>query len=163
LRAPNKSFFSGLHLAITGFAAFVTAVVAIVGLAISQGWLSGNAKSGGGGGGGSAPGSVSTVAVPAYSVDPTSIVFQPLGATTASVKVTNTGVVAITVEPPTLTDSSHFGASAQTCDGPVDAGRSCQVLVTFKPAPGTFSATLVIRVTDAPKATEVSVKGTAIL
>jgi hypothetical protein len=45
----------------------------------------------------------------------------------------------------------------------VDPGRSCQIQVTFKHAPGSFDATLVIRVTGAPKATEVSIKATAIL
>lgn len=160
MSAPNKSFFSGLHLAITGFAAFVTAVVAIVGLAINQGWIGGNSKSASTGGTGS---SASTAAVPQYSVDPTEIVFQPVGPTTASVKVTNTGVVPITVESPMVSDTSHFSARDQTCSGSVDPGRSCQIQVTFKHAPGSFDATLVIRVTGAPKATEVSIKATAIL
>ncbi|MDQ1391721.1 MAG: Abnormal spindle-like microcephaly-assocd, ASPM-SPD-2-Hydin [Acidimicrobiaceae bacterium] len=159
MSAPNKSFFSGLHLAVTGFAAFVTAVAAIVGLAINQGWLSGNAKSGTGGAGTS----VSTAAIPQYSVEPLALEFQPVGPSTASVKVTNTGVVPIAVENPTVTDASHFGASVQTCAGSVDPGRSCQLQVTFKRAPGTFNATLVIRVTGAPRATEVAIKATAIL
>lgn len=159
--AKKKAFFSGLHGVITGMAALITASVAVAGLALSQGWLNGGAKGGGTGTGTTA----STAAVPQYAVAPASIAFAPLGPTTAAIEVSNTGVVAMTVEPPLVTgpNASHFGATSQTCDAPVEPGRSCQLEVTFTQAPGTFNAIVVVRVTGAVRAIEVPVKATAIL
>jgi hypothetical protein len=180
---PNKSFFSSLAGLITGIAGLLTATVAIFGVASSQGWLSGaGSKSpasagapaqtttpsagstttspiGGAGG----PGGVASV--PQYAVDPTSVTFPAVGTSTTMVKVSNTGVVPLTVQPPEVTGpgASHFNASAGTCDGSVDPGRSCQIQMTFNRVPGTFNATLVVQVMGAVQATEVPVSATAIL
>jgi hypothetical protein len=182
----NKSFFSGLHLLVTGLAAFVTASVALFGVAVSQGWIGSNATTsgataapgrGGPGGGpdsgsssGSSNGSSSgssdtTMAAPRFTVDPPSITFQSLGPTTASVKVTNTGTVTMTVEPPTVTgpNANRFNASDQSCAPSVDPGRSCELQVTFLRAAGSFSGTLVVQVEGAVRATEVPIQASAIL
>jgi hypothetical protein len=183
--APNRSFFSGLHLLITGLAALVTASVAVFGVAVNQGWLGSKSTTSGAGPGASsgstATGSTSTTSAPGtpgasdttagagpqYAVDPLSVTFTSLGPTTAAVKVSNTGLVPMTVEQPMFSagsDTSHFSANAGTCGvGSVDPGLSCQLQVTFKHAPGTFTATLDVRVTGAVRATEVSIQATAIL
>ncbi len=179
MSAPNKSFFSGLTGLITGIAGIVTAAAALFGVAANQGWLrsssTSNAKPGATSGAatsqttGGAAGPTGTTgstssATPRYAVDPSSIVFQPIGATTASVKVSNTGEVPLTVEPPSVTgDTSHFSASDHTCGSSVDPGRSCLLQVTFNKAPGTFTATLVVQVTGATRSTKVPIKATAIL
>ncbi len=174
MSAPNRSFFSGLHLLITGLAALVTASVAIFGVAVNQGWLHGNASrpttapaASAGSTATTGGGDTTLSTVPQYSVDPLSVVFQALGPTTAPVKVTNTGVVPMNVEAPTFSpgpDVSHFSASAGTCGGgSVDPGLSCQLQVTFKHAAGTFNASLAVRVTGATRATEVAIQASAIL
>jgi hypothetical protein len=154
--APNKSFFSGLHGVITGLAALITAAVAVLGLAINQGWLNGT-KSGTGGGSGAA--------VPQFAVDPSSVAFQAFGPTTAPVTVSNVATVPLTVEPPRLIGpgAAHFSASAGTCQGSVSPGASCQIQMTFKHAAGTFNATLVIQVAGAAAPTDIPVSATAIL
>lgn len=167
MSSPDKSFFSGLHLVITGIAALITASVAVIGLSINQGWIGGTKTGGGAGTGTGTSGSTSvvTTAAPEFAVNPTSLTLQPLQPTTVSVEVSNTGVVPMTVEPPTMTgtNAGRFTAQPQTCDGPVDPGRSCQLQVTFNPAPGTFSAILVVQVAGAVRATEVPITATAIL
>jgi hypothetical protein len=157
--APNKSFFSGLHLLVTTVAALVTASVAVLGLAINQGWLKSSKTTSGGAG-------ATTVAVPQYAVEPTALSFQPLAPLTASVKVTNTGVVPFTVASPTVTgpDASHFSTALGTCTATVEPGRSCQLQVTFHhQGPVSVTATLVVQVRGAVQATEVAIQATALL
>jgi hypothetical protein len=160
--APNKSFFSGLHGVITGLAALTTAGVAVLGLAINQGWLSGHQSGGGSGGAGT---TASTAVAPQYAVDPSSVVFSALGSPTEPVTVSNVGSVLLTVERPRVIGpgASHFSASAGSCQGSVSPGASCQIQVTFKHASGTFNATLVIQVTGVAAPTTIPISATAIL
>ena len=182
MSTSNKSFFSGLHLLVTGLAAFVTASVAVFGVAVSQGWIGGNSRTSaspgaagtagtgtvgtaaGGGGGGGGPGSTAAAA-PQFTVDPQSITFQSLGPTTASVKVTNTGTVTMSVKPPMVTgpNADRFTASDQSCSASVDPGRSCELQVAFRRTAGSFSGTLVVQVDGAVRATEVPIQASAIL
>lgn len=178
----NKSFFSGLHGAITGFAAFVTSIVAVVGLALNQGWIGGHSRSTSptvptvpGETTTSFPGETTTatstipggnsVAAVTYTVVPTVVNFQPLGPYDAIVTVKNTGTVGMTVQPPTIDgkDSGRFAVTDFGCTAPVDAGLSCPIKVTFTPAPGTFNARMVVRVDGAPQSTEVALVAKAIL
>jgi hypothetical protein len=156
----KKAFFSSLHGVITAIAALTTASVAVLGLALNQGWLSGGSSRTSAGGT-----SATTAAAPQFAVDPPSIVFQPVGPTTASVQVSNTGVVPMTVEPASVTGpgAAHFTATTGTCDGSVEPGLSCQLQVMFSQTPGTFNADLVVEVTGAVRAAEVPIKATAIL
>lgn len=186
MSASNKSFFSGLHLLVTGLAAFVTACVAVFGVAINQGWIGGNAKTSGatgttgtaaGGGPGSTAGGTTgtagtaggggpgSTAAPQFTVDPQSITFQSLGSTTAAVKVTNTGTITMSVEPPMVTgpNADRFTTSDQSCSASVDPGRSCQLQVAFLRTAGSFSGTLVVQVEGAVRATEVPIRASAIL
>ena len=171
MSASNKSFFSGLHLLVTGLAAFVTASVAVFGVAVSQGWIGGNARTSAGPGAAGSSGAASgssantTTATPQYTVEPPSVTFQALGPTTASVKVTNTGTVTMTVESPRVTgpNADRFTASDQSCSPSVDPGRSCQLQVTFVRAAGSFNGTLVVQVQGAVRATEVPIQASAIL
>jgi hypothetical protein len=179
---PNKSFFSGLHGAITGFAAFVTSIVAVLGLALNQGWIGGgHSKSGAPGGTTTttAPGDTTTSlfslpatgssspsdAVPTFTVNPTSLTFAPLGPRDLTVTLKNTGLVSMFVLAPTLggVDKGRFTATDLDCTGSVDPGRSCDIKVTFLPASGNFSAALVIQVVGAPQAFEVPIRASAIL
>ena len=168
MSASNKSFFSGLHLLVTGLAAFVTACVAVFGVAVNQGWIGGNSRTSGatrttGTAGGGGPGS--SAAAPQFTVDPQSITFQSLGPTTASVKVTNTGTVTMSVKPPMVTgpNADRFTASDQSCSPSVAPGRSCQVQVAFLRTAGSFSGTLVVQVEGAGRASEVPIQASAIL
>jgi hypothetical protein len=171
---PNKSFFSGLHGAVTGFAAFVTSIVAVVGLALNQGWIGGHSKS-------TSPTTptvpgettTSTTTVPGvssasavmYAVVPTVLSFQPFGPNDAIVTVKNTGTVGLTVETPTIDgkDPGRFAVTDFGCTGSVDPGLSCPIKVTFTPTPGTFNARMVIRVVGAPQSAEVALMAKAIL
>jgi hypothetical protein len=170
----HKSFFSGLHGAITGLAAFVTSIVAVVGLALNQGWIGGHTKS-------TSPTTptvpgettTSTTTTPGngtssaimYSVVPTVVSFQPFGPNDAVVTLKNSGTVGMTVETPTIDgrDSGRFAVTDFGCTGSVDAGLSCPIKVTFTPAPGTFNARMIIRVVGAPQSAEVALVGKAIL
>ena len=181
---PNKSFFSGLHLAITGTAAFITSVVAVLGLALNQGWLGGGhskstgapttttAPAGGPGdtsstvfGSTSPPGVGSSSGAPSFTVDPPKLVFQPLAPTDATVTVKNTGTSPVTVESPSLSgpDQARFTVTDLGCAGSLDPQRSCQIKVTFKPAPGNFNANVVVRVVGAPREVDVPIQASAIL
>ncbi|HEX3539492.1 MAG TPA: hypothetical protein VHT75_03525 [Acidimicrobiales bacterium] len=167
MSAPNKSFFSSLAGVVTGIAGLLTAAVAVFGVAVNQGWLHGSSRSNPLPGSTAAPASGGTPngTNPQYAVAPPAVTFQALGGTTTAVRVTNTGVVPITVTPPQVTgaDASHFRADPGDCAAPVDPGRSCQLQVSFNPAPGTFNATLVVQVSGAVRATEVPLQAHAIL
>jgi hypothetical protein len=181
---PNKSFFSGLHGAVTGFAAFVTSIVAVVGLALNQGWIgggSGHAKSGAAATATTLPGdtttSVSTLpgtgsssassdSVPSFAVNPSTVVFPPIGSRDLLVSVKNTGLVSMFVLTPTISgpDKARFVATDVDCTtGSVDPGRSCNVKVTFLAATGNFNASVVVNVVGALQAVEVPIRASAIL
>jgi hypothetical protein len=171
---PNKSFFSGLHGAVTGFAAFVTSIVAVVGLALNQGWIGGHSKS-------TSPTTptvpgettTSTSTIPGgtassavmYSVVPAVVSYQPFGPNDATVTVKNTGTAFMTVETPTIDgkDSGRFAVTDFGCTASVDPGLSCPIKVTFTPTPGTFNARMIIHVVGAAQSAEVALEARAIL
>ncbi len=171
----RKSFFSSVPGLITGAAGVLSAVVAAVGLAVQQGWVGGDsdtAQSGASGqagvGGGRASGDgsrASGAVVPRFSVEPTSVSFQPVGSREATVRVRNTGTVPLNLQSPTITgdDADRFSASEGSCDEPVDPGRSCELEVTFSPKTGNFAALLVVEADGGAKASEVPLKGNAVL
>ena len=185
---PDKSFFSGLHLAITGTAALITSVVAVLGLALNQGWLGGGhsnsastatattATTAGAGtasgdtsstvfGAPSLPGGGASGTTPSFSVDPPKLVFRPLAPSDATITVRNDGTAPMTVLPPGLTgpDQPQFSVTDLGCAGSLDPGRTCQIRVTFHHAAGNFSANVVVQVAGAPQAVEVPVQASAIL
>ena len=173
----GKSFFSSMPGVITGVAGLLSAVAAVGGLAVQQGWIGDSGSSDSGtvqtgrtnrgaegantGGGGEA----TSEKTGTFDVDPSSVVFQPVGSRDAEVKVSNTGDVPIEVESPTITgaDADRFDADDGSCSGSLDPGRSCQLEVTFKPATGSFEAVLVVSADGAPKSAEVPIRGSAVL
>jgi hypothetical protein len=174
--AKSKSFFSTTAGLITGAAGVLSALVGAAGLAIQQGWVGGSSgdagssavgRPGGAGqtGSGARSGGATAAVVPTFSVEPDSLSFQPVGSKDAKVKVRNTGVVELKLQPPTITgeDADRFKASEGTCDGPVDPGRSCELEVSFSPKTGSFTALLVVDADGGARAEEVPLKGTAAL
>ena len=180
MSGSRKSFFSSMPGVITGVAGLLSAVAAVGGLAVQQGWIgdsgssdsgtvqTGRTNSGAGGGstgGGGTGDEATSEKAGSFEVDPSSVVFQPVGSRDAKVKVSNTGDVPIEVESPTLTgaDADRFDADDGSCSGALDPGRSCQLEVTFKPATGRFEAVLVVSADGAPKSAEVPIRGSAVL
>lgn len=161
--AEKGSFWSSLPGVLTGIAGLLTAVVALVSLGASQGWI------GGGGGGGGPAGGGDAEAPPVLDVEPRAVEFEPVPGTSreATVTVTNDGSAPFRVDEPELTgpDADRFDVDAGGCTGgPIPAGRSCELLVTFDPdGPGRASATLVVSVNDAARSVEVPVQGAAVL
>ncbi len=173
MSGSRKSFFSSMPGLITGVAGLLSAVAAVGGLAVQQGWVgdsgssdsrtvqTGRADSGGGGAGDDG----TSEKTGTFDVDPSSVVFQPVGSRDAKVKVSNTGDVPIEVESPTLTgaDAERFDADDGNCSGALEPGRSCQLNVTFKPATGKFEALLVVSADGATRSAEVPIRGSAVL
>lgn len=157
MAGSRKSFFSTIPGFVTGLAGLVSAVVAAVGLAVQQGWIGGDGDS-------SAPATAGDGGAE-FSVEPTTVTFRPVGSSRAEVTVRNTGEVGLRLEEPTVTgdDAERFEVAQGTCDAPVDPGRSCQLEVTFDPATGDFTATLVVEAEDAPQAREVTLRGSGVL
>lgn len=160
--ADKGSFWSTLPGVLTGIAGLVTAVVALVSLAASQGWI--------GGGGSDGAGSPADGDAPArLEVEPTAIDFPPVPTSReATVTVINDGAGPFRVDEPDITgpDADRFEADGGDCTrDPVPAGRSCEVVVTFDPpsTPGRSSATLVVSVNDAEQSVEVPIEASAVL
>lgn len=155
MSGSRKSFFSSVPGVITGLAGLLSAVAAVGGLAVQQGWIGGSGSSDTG----------TSEEEGTFDVDPGSVVFQPVGSREAEVKVSNTGDVPIDVKSPTITgdDADRFDADDGSCSGSLDPGRSCQLEVTFKPATGRFEAVLVVSADGAPKSAEVPIRGSAVL
>ncbi len=133
------SFWSSIPGFLTGLAGVLTAVVTLVTLAFSQGWIGGDSPAGpvrpGGqaGGGGEAGGSA-----PELGVEPTTLRFRPalLTAATETVTVRNEGDVPFTVDAPQLSgdDPESFDVDDGDCAGrSLASGRTCDLSVTFDP------------------------------
>lgn len=160
--AEKGSFWSTLPGVLTGIAGLVTAVVALVSLAASQGWI--------GGGGSDGAGSPGEGEAPAQlEVEPSDIDFPPVPTSReATVTVTNDGAGPFRVDEPEIKgpDADRFDADGGECTRePVPAGQSCEVVVTFdRPStPGRSSATLVVSVNDAERSVEVPIEATTVL
>ena len=159
----RSGFFSGLSGFIAGVAGLLTALVAVAGLAVQQGWVGGGSVDGTTGTEGADRGAP-TAAVPAFEVEPASLSFQPVGSRDAEVRVRNTGAVPLRLEPPTVTgdDAERFDVDEGTCAGPLAPGRSCALRVRFDPGPGNFSALVVVEAEKAAQAREVPVKASGV-
>ena len=138
--AEKGSFWSSLPGVLTGISGLATAVVALLSLAASQGWIGG-----GGGDGGSAGGGAATARL---EVEPASLQFRavPGASREQTVKVTNDGDAPAQLEPKISgADAGQFEAEAGDCSDPLPAGLSCTVTVTFVGGLGDeATATLVV-------------------
>jgi hypothetical protein len=156
--AEKGSFWSSLPGVLTGIAGLATAVVGLLSLAASQGWI------GGDGGGDAGEGD----AAPVVDVEPRAIEFQPVPTSReATVAVTNEGTGPFRVDQPQITgpDADRFDVDGSACTRKeLPAGQSCDVVVTFDPGgPGRSSARLVVSVNDAAQSVQVPIEATAVL
>ena len=158
--AKGGSFWSSIPGFLTGLAGVLTAVVTLVSLAFSQGWLGGggsdDATSSADGTGGS------SASAPELSVEPERLSFRPtlLAAVSETVTVTNTGDAPFTVDRSEVTgaDAERFSVDDGECAGTsLPSGRSCDLTVTFDPSGvGDAEAKLVVSVDGARAAREVA-------
>jgi hypothetical protein len=188
MQVKEKSFFQTTAGVVTGVAGILTAVVGLLTVGAQMGWL--GSKNGGtpaSTSGSTTPGAPPTSAgslgtpttagrtattaagsesnAPQFTVDPPAVTFENLGPRDQDITITNTGSSSISFFSPTVTGSNaaRFAASDETCGSGLDAGRTCQLKVTFTPSgAGTFTGTLVIKPTVGPNR-EVPLKGTALL
>lgn len=186
----QKSFFQTTAGVVTGVAGILTAVVGLLTVSVQLGWLGSkdssdkvkstatttpNSPSTSAGFGSTTPGRTGTTAfgsnttsgsgaVALFTVDPPSVTFENLGPLSQDVTITNTGTGPITFLSPTVTgtNATEFTAADETCGSRLDAGRTCQVKVTFVPkGGGTKTAILLIRPSGGTNR-EVPLKGTTL-
>jgi hypothetical protein len=179
--SDKKPFWSSVPGVVTGVAGVISAIVGLLGVSTQLGWI-------GGDGNGSSISSSSADAVPTttastvvgatttpttaaarpgeFSVEPSSITFEPLKPREATVTVKNTGDVPLTMRAPTITGAAAgiFVVADACARSTLALGRSCDIKVTFAPPqPGEFSGRLVVIASNAPRQVEVPVKGSATL
>jgi uncharacterized repeat protein (TIGR03803 family) len=111
---------------------------------------------------------IQQVNAPAVTLSPTSLSFgnQAINMTSAVKKVTltNTGGVGATLTISSITASTYFAISADTCPGSLAAGAKCTVSVTFTPTvlgPLTGSLTFSDNAANSPQTVTLSGKGVA--
>lgn len=180
--SKGRAFFSTLPGVVSGVAAFVTAIVGLITVAVQLGWVgdddgggasttvttgAGGGAGGTGSGGGGGGASTTVVGTGQLSVTPTRLAFAPLQAKEATVTVRNDGNGSVTLQPPTLEgpDRAQFSAAYSGCPTTLAPGRSCPVRVTFSPTrAGRYQATLVVAPTQGTaRAVEVGIEGNHIL
>jgi hypothetical protein len=142
--AEKGSFWSSLPGVLTALAGLATAVVGLLSLAASQGWIGGDGGGDvdgtGAGAGGEAPARIE--------VDLASLQFRtvPGASKEQTVTVTNGGDVATQLADPEITGPGKGQFEVDDgCSSPLGGGRSCKVVVTYSGGLGDdASATLVI-------------------
>ena len=142
----ERAFWSSLPGLLTGLAGILTATVALLGLALSQGWI--------GDGGGEAV---------RISVEPEKLEFRgiPLpGSGEKVVEVLNDGNAPVTLATEiTGDDADQFSSDGSDCTTSLlPPGRTCEVTVSLDES-GEASATLVISANDGELAQEVELEG----
>lgn len=159
----QRSFWTTTAGVVTGAAGVLTAVVGLLTVSVQAGWLgskdnnerpaassattttSANDSSASSGLGSSSP---TTTPAGKLSVAPEKLTFQALGPHDQAVKVSNTGSAPLPLRAPFVdgTDKSQFTATGCDTVTRLDAGRSCDVTVTFLATKsGKVSAKLVIQ------------------
>ena len=110
--------------------------------------------------------SLSSVAAPAVSFNPSSLTFssQTVGASSSqSITVTNTGTAALTISGVTVagTNAGDY-TEANTCNASVSPNAACTINVTFKPsATGARTATLSVADNVSSSPQTIALSGTA--
>ena len=154
----ERAFWSSLPGILTGLAGILTATVALLGLALSQGWI--------GNGGGDDSSVDAGGEVVRISVEPETLEFRgiPLpGEDEKAVEVVNDGTAPVTLEIEiTGDDAGQFTSDGTDCTtSPLPPGRTCQVTVSLDES-GAASATLVISANGGELAREVELEGAVI-
>ncbi len=154
--AKERSFWSSLPGLFTGLAGVLTGVVALLGLALNQGWIGDgpaqeDAPSGG-------------QEVVSISVEPTSIDLNQATQRAGSIDVKNDGTepVELTVGLQGTTPEA-FSITENRCGGALPPGRSCRVTVSLDAGPGRHEALLVATVVGGGDSAEARLNGTAVL
>lgn len=151
----ERAFWSSLPGILTGLAGILTATVALLGLALSQGWI--------GDGGGEDSSVDAGGEVVRISVEPEKLEFGgiPLtGAGEKAVEVVNDGTAPVTLEIEITGDvAGQFTTDGTDCTtSPLPPGRTCEVTVS-RDESGAASATLVISANGGELAREVELEG----
>lgn len=151
----ERAFWSSLPGILTGLAGILTAAVALLGLALSQGWI--------GNGGGDDSSVDAGGEVVRISVEPEKLEFGGLGlpgADEKAVEVLNDGTAPVTLETEiTGEDEGKFSSDGTDCTtSPLPPGRTCEVTVSLDGS-GAASATLVISANGGELAREVELEG----
>jgi hypothetical protein len=188
MSTKERSFWSTTSGVFTGLAGTLTAVVGLVTVGAQLGWFgsddSGNdaantsasttttiaAATNASGSSGLTGTTTRSPAGAASSLSPLAVnqeklTFQPLGAKDQNVSVRNTGSTAVGLRSPFVdgVDKSQFTASDLTCGSRLDAGRSCDIKVTYLATKsGKSTARLVIEPTTGAAA-EVQLEATSLL
>ncbi len=151
--AKERSFWSSLPGLLTGLAGVLTGVVALLGLALNQGWIGDGPEEDSDGGG--------QAEVVNISVEPESLELSEVPTQSAkSVTVTNEGTGPVTLS--TEIDGRDRGAFSDDddCGGELPPEQSCKVTVRLSAGTGRYSATLVVSA-DGEQSGRVSLEGTA--
>jgi hypothetical protein len=185
----KRSFWSTVPGVVTGAASVLTAIVGLLTVAISLGWIGSNGDDSKPAANGGAPttssvnstsstafgattttvfGRTSTTlgtAITPLQATPSDLTFDSLGARDQTVTVRNGSAASVALRKPSVSgvDASQFTATDLTCGTRIDANRTCEVRVTYLATKtGTASAKLVVQ-PDGPPALEVPLKGSRLI
>jgi hypothetical protein len=155
--AEKGSFWSSLPGVLTGIAGLATAVVALLSLAASQGWI------GGGDGGGDADGTGTGAGgeVPArLEPQPPSVQFRavPGASKQATITVRNQGDAAAQLVNREFRGAGNdlFNVVRDDCTGrPLGGGRSCEVVVSYEGGLGDKASATLVLTTESGNGAEV--------
>lgn len=152
----ERAFWSSLPGVLTGLAGILTAGVALLGLALSQGWIDdGDTGSGGG----------VDPRVARLDVVPRTLEFLqgPVGTAMKTVTVTNAGNQSVMVDTEVTGEGeASFEANDGDCTRTeIPSGGTCKVEITFDGAFGPEQATLVISAGEGDGVREVGLQGRA--
>lgn len=167
------SFWATVPGLITGVAGLLTGIVGLIAVLTQIGVFGGG--SGGpatpttvpGAGAGAAGGATPASEVPSLGVKPATLDFKAADPREKPVTVRNeSDTASLTVGQPRITgdDADRFSVSRGDCSGPLAAGESCTLRVTFAPSGplGTHEATLQVTAPGA-RAQEVPLTGSTVL
>lgn len=153
--AKERSFWSSIPGVFTGLAGLLTAVAALLGLAVSQGWIGdGPTEEAPGGGEGE---------VVRISVEPEELSLAEPGRTAGTVTVTNEGNQPVSVNTElTGDDAAAFSVAAGDCTrSEIAEGRTCTLEVTLDATTGRHQARLVVAAGGGEDNGEVALTGTS--
>ncbi len=155
----ERSFWSSLPGVLTGLAGTLTAAVALLGLALSQGWIGDEEASTDG----DADSSVEEVGI---NVDPgaLSLTKAPTQDGTGAVTVTNDGTKPVTVTAEISGgDEASFEADDSDCTrNAIPPGGKCEVEVVLNADVGTYRSVLVVSANGNEQVERVELSGRAL-
>jgi hypothetical protein len=154
--AEKGSFWSSLPGVLTGIAGLATAVVGLLSLAASQGWIGGDGAGDADGTGTGAGGEVPARLEP----DPPSVQFRavPGAPKQATITVRNQGDATAQLVDPEVrgAGSDLFNVVDDDCTGsPLPSGQSCKVVVSYNGGLGDEASVTLVIAPESGKAAEV--------